>query len=261
MPVGEVIKVVSETAKETFKEIAKNVKETIKDLDKPLNMSEIRENVLDEENDFDSWMNDLDKPLNSAETVLEDSKEVPPEGNVIKDVKNLEKMEPQITIEFSCPEGMDKKEFMRQLKGQERGLNSQTVAENMDNRAAFEQRRMETGNGRDLSEGKKAQEIVREKSLQSRIESNQKKGMSYSEAKGEAQEWIKTQAALHNPDQIAGGDPGKVSRMGDANVNSSIGALWKTRVEKLDDAVKDFAKGKTREELENTRMNVKLKVV
>lgn len=31
------------------------------------------------------------------------------------------------------PEGIDKKEFIRQLKGQERVSNSQTIAENMDN--------------------------------------------------------------------------------------------------------------------------------
>lgn len=181
--------------------------------------------------------------------------------NKNQDAEKMKKMEPPIIIKFTCPEGMNKEEFIRQLKRQERGLNSQTVAENMDNRAAYEKRRAETGNGRDISEGKKAQEIAREKALQSRIESNQKKGMSYSEAKAEAQKWIKTQAALHNPDQIAGGDPSKVSGMGDAGVNSSIGSQWKGRVEHLKQNVDDYAKDKDRGELENTKMNVKLVVV
>ena len=156
---------------------------------------------------------------------------------------------------------MDKKEFNRQLKGQERGLNGQTVAENMKNRNEFIKRKMETGNGRDLESGKKAQEIRRQKALQSRIDSNQKDGMSYKQAKAEAESWIKTQAALHNPDQIAGGDPSKVSRMGDAKINASIGAQWKTKVKELEGGVKEFAKGKSQEELAHTKMNVKLVAV
>lgn len=290
MPVGEIIKIASEVAKETSKDMAKETKKLLKDLDKPLNASEISE-LSFVEDDFHSWMNDLDKPLNSEqgteskETIVGESNElsnnnlasevkytsadvsqttadeVKIEEKQKKDVEKVEKMEPQIVIEFTCPEGMDKKEFTRQLKGQERGLNSQTVAENMDNRAAFEQRKQETGNGRDVTEGKKAQDIERQKATQSRIETNQKNGMSYSEAKAETEEWIKTQAALHNPDQIAGGDPAKVSRMGDANVNSSIGSQWRTRVDQLSNAIDEYAKGKTREELENTKMNVKLVAV
>ncbi len=290
MPLGEIIKVATEVAKETSKEMAKETKKLLKDLDKPLNASEISETSFTE-NDFDSWMNDLDKPLNSEQGMegkepdgvdqeeftkdrlnsdvndtdtdvsQKPAEDIKTEEKLQKDVEKTKKMEPQIKIEFTCSEGMDKKEFTRQLKGQERGINSQTVAENMDNRAAFERRKQETGNGRDLSEGKKAQDIAREKATQSRIETNQKNGMSYSEAKAEAEEWIKSQAALHNPDQIAGGDPGKVSRMGDANVNSSIGSQWRTRVEQLSQGVEDYAKDKTREELENTMMNVKLVVV
>lgn len=82
--------------------------------------------------------------------------------------------------------------------------------------------------------------------------------MSYADAKAEAQSWLKTQAALHNPDQIAGGDPGKVSRMGDRSVNSSIGGQWKNRVSELANGIDEYAKGKTREELEHTKLNVKL---
>ena len=203
----------------------------------------------------------LIKEMGKTDIQHDENREKNSRENSNKDVGEIKRMEPKIIIVFKCPEGMDRKEFIRQLKAQERGLNSQTVAENMDNREQFQQRKNETGNGRDVSEGKKAQDIAREKAIQSRIESNQKNGMSYSEAKAEAQEWIKTQAALHNPDQIAGGDPGKVSRMGDTNVNSSIGAQWKTRVGQLADGVNAFANDKTRDELENTKMNVKLVVV
>lgn len=242
----------------TFEKLVQN---SVKNLDKPLNTE--NKVVIDElksglkEQDVKA----LDAPLN-AENQKNDSvsKNVSDIGEK-NEVKNPERMEPQIVIPFKCPEGMDRKEFTRQLKGQERGLNSQTLATNMDNRENFEQRKAETGNGRDVGEAKKQQEITREKALHNRINTNQEKGMSYSEAKQEAEEWIKGQAALHNPDQIAGGDPTKVSRMGDAKVNSSIGSQWRTRVEQLADGVNEYAKGKTREELENTKMNVKLVVV
>lgn len=175
-----------------------------------------------------------------------------------KDVET-KRMEPPIVIKFKCPEGYDPKEFLRQLKAQERGLNSQSISENIKNREAYIKRKTETGCGRDL-EAKQSQEIARQKAYQSRIETNQKKGMSYSEAKKEATEWISTQAALHNPDQVAGGDPYKVSRMGDKNVNSSIGSQWRERVNQLKNGIDQYAKGKTPEELSNTKLNVKLEM-
>lgn len=267
--ISEVVKAkaASEVKKQTSKEISKENQKQFKNLDKPLNTSEITNKPLIREDRVEKMRN-LDKPLNSEagkkETSKADTGAKKIEDTNTRDIKKVERMEPQIVIEFKYPKGMDaagKKEFNRQLKAQERGINSQTIAENMNNRAAFEKRKLETGTGRDVSDGKKAQDIARQKAMQSRIESNQKKGMSYSEAKNEAREWIKTQAALHNPDQIAGGNPGKVSRMGDANINSSIGSQWRTRVGKLSEGVADYAKGKTREELENTKMNVKLVAV
>lgn len=169
------------------------------------------------------------------------------------------RMEPPIVIKFKCPEHLNPMEFARQLKGQERGLNSQTIFENVTNRKAYEQRKKETGCGRSV-EGEKAQEITRQKAFHSRIESNQKKGMSYSDAKKEAEGWIVTQAALHNPDQIAGGDPLTVSRMGDSRVNSSIGRQWKDRVSELKNGIEQYAKGRTSEELSKTKLNVKLEM-
>jgi len=170
-----------------------------------------------------------------------------------------ERMEPPIIIAFRCPEGCDKKEFERQLKGQERGLNSQSIAENMKNRADYEARKAETGDGR--AEGSDiAQQRAREKALMQRVQSNEKKGMSYAEAKKEADVWIKTQAALHNPDQIAGGDPMKVSKMGNSNVNSSIGGQWKSRVGQLSESINAFAEGYTEDELTKIKLSVKLEV-
>lgn len=178
-----------------------------------------------------------------------------------QECKLPEKMD-LVTIKFKYPEGANeaqKKEFRRQLKAQERGLNKQSVAENMENRQNYQLRKEETGNGRS-PESYMAQQRVREKAIAQRIESNQNKGLSYGEAKKEADEWIQKQAALHDPDQIAGGNPLKVSKMGDRNINSSIGSQWSSRVSQLEDAANRFAKNYLKEELRQIKMNVKLEV-
>lgn len=46
--------------------------------------------------------------------------------------------------------------------------------------------------------------------------------MSYEAAEVEANKWLNTQAALHNSDQIAGGNPLNVSGVGDAKINSLL---------------------------------------
>lgn len=174
-----------------------------------------------------------------------------------KDVRNrqtdnVERMDKKIILEFTCPNGLDPKEFRRQLKNQERGINRQTVYENMHNRMEYQ------SSGRSL-EGNEVQRKTREKELAKRIKENQEKGMNYSKAKKEAENELKNKAVLHNPDQIAGGDPKNVSsRLGDASVNSSIGAQWRKNALTLDKEVKEYSKGKTTEELKSIKMNVKL---
>lgn len=191
------------------------------------------------------------------------------ENGLVTDTKEIdekelpERMQPPIEIKFKCPEGLDLNEYERQIKAQENGINNQSVAENMENRKAYQERKetSENGNGR-AKEAAEAQNKLREKAYQSRIASNIKNnGMNYAEAKAEASEWIKTKAALHDPDQIAGGNPTKVSQMGDAKVNSSIGGQWKNKVSQLEEAVNNFAKGYTKEELSQINMNVKLEVI
>ena len=78
-----------------------------------------------------------------------------------------------------------------------------------------------------------------------------------------ADNWLGTRAALHGPDQIAGGgrmagdaqavgiDEANVIEfkkrtgllgVGSARINSSIGSQWKTRISKVDQAVNDDKK-------------------
>lgn len=41
-------------------------------------------------------------------------------------------------------------------------------------------------------------------------------------------DWLATQAALHDPDQVAGGNPEGVTGLGNREINSEIGRQWGT---------------------------------
>lgn len=60
--------------------------------------------------------------------------------------------------------------------------------------------------------------------MKEKVTELRKQGLSREEANKKAEEWLKEQAALHNPDQIAGGKPEKIGGVGDKRVNSSIGS-------------------------------------
>jgi hypothetical protein len=83
-------------------------------------------------------------------------------------------------------------------------------------------------------------------------------GKSFDEAENEAEKWLDTQAALHNPDQIAGGKPGNIGGMGDKNINSSIGVQWKYRIDVVDEQIRMLAKKMTSNQMKNTYLNVRL---
>lgn len=82
--------------------------------------------------------------------------------------------------------------------------------------------------------------------------------MSRQDANKKANEWLETQAALHNPDQIAGGNPINIGGMGDKKVNSSIGSQWKYRIDVLDEQIRELSKTMVESERKSTYLNVKL---
>lgn len=157
------------------------------------------------------------------------------------------------------PDGSyDPQEFMRQLGGQEAGLRKLTVQEFLDNRDAFLSRLSETGSGRPEAAGI-AQRAARLRALKEKVRELVGTGMSYDEAEQSAQSWIKTQAALHDPDMIAGGRPDGITGMGDKNVNSALGSLWRHgRAQQLDDAVRKLAEGMTEAQRRQTLLDVRL---
>ena len=194
-----------------------------------------------------------------------------------KNVKNEIKLEPKpmnkvIEVpEFNVKPKFNndpnlKAEYTRQVKGQEEGLNKLSIKEYLDNREAYANRLNEqklsgkkNPSGRD-TKGNAQQQLVRDDALNRKIKEYKDQGLTRKEAKEKADEWIKTQAALHDPDQIAGGNPLNVTGMGDKRINSSIGSQWKSRANDVEKQVRKYIKDNSLSEkdLEKIYLNIKL---
>jgi len=155
--------------------------------------------------------------------------------------------------------GLDRDEFIRQLKGQEVGLNRLTVAEFIANRDHYDALRKQKGDGRDPL-GDAAQKVAREKALALKIEELQlaDDDLSESEAIVLANQWMDTQTALHDPDQVAGGHAHIITGMGDSRVNFSIGAQWPKRIRTIDAQVRKHAASMTQQEQQQTFLDIVL---
>ncbi|SES45104.1 Novel toxin 15 [Psychrobacillus sp. OK032] len=107
-------------------------------------------------------------------------------------------------------------------------------------------------------EGNAAPKMAIQEALKDKIAELRKQGLSRADATKEASEWLETKAALHNPDQIAGGRADIIGGLGDKRVNSSIGSQWKYRIDIVNEQIMENAKNMTPEQLKNTYLNVKL---
>jgi hypothetical protein len=154
------------------------------------------------------------------------------EGEKVKVVNTL----PLVTITFSYNEAnknLNRKEYQEQLDGQAAGLNKMIYKDWRERRNAYLVRLAKTGSGRDPL-GDAAQQALRDKVRLSmtlaRIADFKKQGMSQDSAEKKATEevdlYLKGVAALHNPDQVAGGDAEELLEIGSRSVNSSIGRAW-----------------------------------
>ncbi|MCO6330724.1 polymorphic toxin type 15 domain-containing protein [Staphylococcus epidermidis] len=140
--------------------------------------------------------------------------------------ENIKRIE-LISISFKRNINHDEKEFYRQLKDQEEGLNKLTVKEYMDNREKY------IKNGRDIEE-KHYQKEARNKAKNEKLEELLNQGFSKNEAKARVSKIFQQQAALHNPNMIAGGHVHNIGSLGDKKINSSLGSQWKYRIDDLD---------------------------
>ncbi len=148
----------------------------------------------------------------------------------------------------------DPAEYDRQLLDQERGLNKLSIKEYLEGRAKYQEiGRHGTGAAQQRARAEYSKELTERFKKQLN-----KQGVLGSEAQQQAAamatDRMKTLAALHNPDMIAGGKD-VVTSMGDKGVNSSIGSQWKDRVGELDKAAKEVPA----HERGDTKMNAKLK--
>lgn len=155
--------------------------------------------------------------------------------------------------------GLDRAEFARQLLGQQNGLNQLTVAAFIANRDHYNALRQLKGDGRD-PKGDAAQKVAREEALSDKTLElrRQDPSLTRKQAQEQAEKWLETQTALHNPDQVAGGHAAIISGMGDARVNSSIGAQWPKRIKAIDQQVRTYASQLTPAEQAATYLDINL---
>jgi hypothetical protein len=172
-------------------------------------------------------------------------------GDVAGKIDNIPRIS-EIDVNFKQNPKHDAEEFARQLKDQEKGFNDLTIDEYLKNRERY------LKEGRAL-EGNAAQKLARQEALKEKVLELRKQGLSRQEANKQAEEWLGTQAALHNPDQIAGGNPLNIGGMGDKKINSSIGSQWKFRIDATDEQIREITKNMTESEKKSTYLNVKLK--
>ena len=183
---------------------------------------------------------------------INDASKVAKAADKAKDVsKATISKTPEITINFTRNSKHRAEEFSRQLTKQQNGMNRLTVADYINNRGSY------LANGRS-SAGNAAQKAAREKALADKYRKLRQSGLGRSEAKSEADRWIKTQAALHDPDQIAGGFPKNVTGVGDFGINSSIGVQWKDKIATVDNVVDEIVRSTPYEDLNKIYLNVKL---
>ena len=157
----------------------------------------------------------------------------------------------EIEVEFNYKTKYDEGEYARQLADQEAGMNQLTVDEYLNNRERY------IAEGRAI-EGNAAQQAARDKALADKTEELRDSGMSLKDAEEQAKNWMDSQAALHNPDQIAGGNASNIGGMGNKRINSSIGSQWRYRIDDVDEQIKEAADKMTDLEKQSTYLNVRL---
>ena len=164
-------------------------------------------------------------------------------------VKRLNKIKPKNPFKRNPKHSAD--EFLRQLKGQQDGMNKLSVDDFIKNRDEY------LKNGRSSS-GSVAQKRFREQARADKVAEYRANGHSRSEANSMADDFMDKNAALHDPDQIAGGFGENVTGMGDKGINSSLGSQWKNRIDDVDQQVREAAKNMTQAERESTLLNIDL---
>jgi hypothetical protein len=166
-----------------------------------------------------------------------------------------------IQISFLCPKALSQAgfrgEFSRQIEGQQEGLNKLGVPQWFTNRTGFlnkgrsnkEQSIYRTANKVPWVNAKtlevqsrpynrelllQLKRVLSESEIRDLQDLTQNPIIAAAEARSIANAIWAKQAALHDPDQNAGGFSSGLTGVGDRDVNSSIGSQWKERVYLID---------------------------
>lgn len=154
----------------------------------------------------------------------------------VRDKDNYDGSSPNVEVRtrpFNRNPDHNSDEYRDQLREQMDTLQNTPVSDWLRNRIEYLE------NGR-TSDSLRAQNNARESALMDKIDEYLDQDMSPADARAAAEDWLRTQAALHRLDGIAGGNPTDISRVGDSRVNSSLGSQWRSRVGDIDRAVIDF---------------------
>ncbi|OAH50762.1 hypothetical protein AYL44_00280 [Microbacterium oleivorans] len=143
----------------------------------------------------------------------------------------------------------DPVEYDRQYNEQMDALQQMPLSDWLRNRTEYVQ------NGR-TPDSLRAQEYAREIAEKRKFAELIRSGQSPDAARTNAAEWMRTQAATHRLDGIAGGDVTDISGVGDSRINSSLGSQWRTRVGDIDAAVVRYIQANPGADLSSVYMNV-----
>jgi hypothetical protein len=144
-------------------------------------------------------------------------------------------------------------EFDRQLAGQQRGLNNMTVDEYIKGREAFDSGAAKRSSSTAKQARNDLRDILQSEAEQDFIAGGMGPVEAAEQAAKAAREKMATLAALHNPDMVAAGKD-VIDDFGDRNVNSRLGAQWRSRVAELDAAAALVPEGSRKD----MKMNAKL---
>ena len=167
---------------------------------------------------------------------------------------------PQVKIAFSADNyPNDVREYRLQLFEQQTGINKYSLQLWQAQRSAF------IANGRGSAtaqdQARRARRALLLNTFQSRLQRDNPTlslVAARTEARRLAEAWLRTQAALHAPDQIAGSQAKEIVALGRREINGSIGGSWPSRIGILDQAVSAFCAAHPGLDQKVVKMNVRL---
>lgn len=176
---------------------------------------------------------------------------------VVRQVRNTDRYDGTVDVSlrrFNRNRDHDSVEYNRQYTEQMDTLQSMSAGDWLRNRIDY----LENGRTSDsLRHQQNARDSARDNRINELLEADE--NLSYDDAVSAADHWMRSQAATHRLDGIAGGDVTDISGVGDSRINSSLGSQWRSRVGDIDNAIIDFVNRNPGVNLDDVSINVVLR--